>query len=82
MKLITKKYLFKNADTAENGLCVKVVCGVEAEHDELVRAIKNDSNVVFCGSEYINEIDLDKLSNAFELIKKEENLEENKNEKV
>lgn len=76
MKIIAKKYVFKNIDTDKNGLCVKVVCGVQAEHDELVEAIKNDDNVVFCGSEYMYEIDLEKLGNAFELIKKEENLEE------
>lgn len=70
MKLITKKYLFKNVDTAENGMCIKIVCGVQEKHDELVNAIKNDDKVVFCGVEYINEIDLEAMS-CPEVIKRE-----------
>lgn len=61
MNLITKKYLFKTVDTAENGMCIKVVCGTQAEHDELVNAIKNDDKVVFCGVEYVNEINIEAI---------------------
>lgn len=61
MKIITKKYLFRNVDTAENGMCIRYVSGVQAEHDELSNAIKEDGNVVFCAVEYVHEIDLEAI---------------------
>lgn len=61
-KLIYKKYLFKNRDTASENICVRFVCGTVQEHEELADAIKNDDKVVFCACEYVHEIDIEAMS--------------------
>lgn len=63
----TYRYIWKNQD---NKLCVKFVCGQEAEHKAFMGKLLQSDEVVTATRIYVNEINVNMIE-QHEFIKKE-----------
>lgn len=71
MKLITLRYMWKIEGSDK--INFKMVCGPESEHEDFVNAVLALDGVCKFTSEYVNEIDLDKIDRVTIHLNKEEN---------
>lgn len=56
VSLVTRRYLWKNADSDK--ICVKVITGVQSEHDNFSESLLADESIIVATSEYLSEYDL------------------------
>lgn len=65
-KIYVYRYLW--TEFGSTNLCVKIISGVEAEHNAFIEALKKEEKVEKCSRVYLHEYDLDKIENP-EILK-------------
>lgn len=56
-KILVYRYLFKVKNSEKDSVCVKYVSDVKQAHDDFIRALLKDDNVLSALREYVCEID-------------------------
>lgn len=75
----TYRYIWK---TKEGNLCVKFITDVQEAHAKFQEAIKNDTNIISCMREYVNEVNFAYIGFTEAVKEEKKETEEKNNEEI